>query len=254
MKLNKCTDCNGAGNVPNENAGKQAPCYHCKGTKYLRADGYGTYKSEAALQAAIARRSAKRCWWCEGTGLSRPEDATLRCNTCDGNGSIVVEAHTGDVLPDCIGITDWPPKHLRASLAREMTIVITVANRGSTWNESYLGLGTLVSVTDYGRRWDTLVKAAGVDSQNGVEEGGALAEAMEAFKAELRDELESHMSQWCKFTTREDRVIQDVVVAQVHRNGYTLVTKASGQMRPVLPPAYTPEVLNGPADRHGLGI
>lgn len=235
IKIIDHDQCNGTGTIPSENAGQQRLCTACGGYGRMRVDGE-TYKK------APAHNQGRQCYMCDGKGHLVIPDAYPCYGGCS-NGKIVAEAHVGDVLPDGIGRTASIPRPVMAALAAELTIVVGAANRGGTWNEAHLGLGTLWSTTDYGRTWDRLVKAAQEDI--GTDPRVHLPAVIDAFREEIRADLTRESTQWVKLL-EDDRTITGTVAVQVHRDGYTVISRPSIESgnRAVLPPTYTAELLN----------
>jgi hypothetical protein len=213
ITLGTCDLCAGAGTVPHSSPGETYSCSTCNGHGVAKRAGYG-----------------------DGTGtLTYP--LTLSCYRCD-NGLVIASALPGQA---------WPAdatRHIRyqsgrgeaaKAYAEAVTVVVQAANRAGTWNEAYLGLGSIVSTTDYGRVWDAMVKAAA---------DGTLDSEIETVRGIARKQL-AEGTQWIKLT-REDDTLAEVICITVHRNGY--IVQASGA-RPellALPPTYTSEVLNAP--------
>ena len=116
-----------------------------------------------------------------------------------------------------------------------MTVVVKGENRSGTFNESYLGLGSIVSVTDYGTLFDALVKAAREETMDAE---------LERVRGIARDRIAEGV-QWVKLT-RTDDTLAEFVVITVHRNGYTITAVDAQPERVALPPTYTEAVLNAP--------
>jgi hypothetical protein len=175
------------------------------------------------------------CSYCKGTGsLTYP--LTLPCYRCD-HGVIIASALPGQAWPEGTAHTRYQSGRgaVAQAYADAVTVVVQAQNRAGTWNESYLGLGSIVSVTDYGTVWDAMVKAQREDR---------LTPEIERVRGIARERL-AEGTQWVKLT-REDDTLAEVIVMTVHRNGYT-VTAANARPESVaLPPTYTPEVLNAP--------
>jgi hypothetical protein len=85
-----------------------------------------------------------------------------------------------------------------------------------------------VSVSDYGDAWNANDDAALIRT--------------------IRDRGD-WSAQWCKYVSRETRLLATRLVILVHRDGYKIVSEASldEASRLVLPPTYTAELLNTPA-------
>lgn len=221
IAMGVCASCNGRGREDYPNPGEHK-CYSCNGFKVQPKRG-GSYKTAKGAADGITKRTAWTCFSCRGAGTQvTPPDH--ECYACRGSGTDVVSAAPGDLLPE-----DFDRyRHQSSTAAQEYarTVPIVIRRHGDkvlSWGASYLGLGTVWTSTDYG----------------------------DAFKADdatvtakVREEL-ARGTQWCKFAG-EDRRIADTVLVSVTRNGYTVTTAASAEGRPILPPTYTPEVLNRP--------
>lgn len=235
ITLGTCDRCAGAGTVPHSSPGETYSCSTCNGHGVAKRAGYGGYKTAKTAATALAKGHGRKCSYCDGTGeLTYP--LTTNCYACD-HGRVIVSALPGQAWPE-------DTRHIRyqsgrgeaaKAYAEAVTIVVQAANRAGTWNEAYLGLGSIVSVTDYGTVFDGMVKAAKDDT---------LTAEIERVRGIARERL-MEGCQWVKLT-REDDTLAEVVCITVHRNGY--IVQASGA-RPellALPPTYTEAVLNAP--------
>ena len=90
-----------------------------------------------------------------------------------------------------------------------------------TWGESYLGLGSIWSTTDYGAAWEQ------TDAQ---------------VIARVKESLDTGSLQWTKIMDAE-RTITRRIVVKITRGGYSVIGSADTPM-PALPPTYTTAVLN----------
>lgn len=227
--------CNGTGEVPNPGYPGTHRCAYCEGSGVRKRRGYGGYKTAAGAAKALREKTGLRCSMCNATGQI-PFPATNPC-PCR-HGQVVIEAHVGDVLPELIDITSSIPREVAASLAAELEVALIVEDRPGSWMEAHLGIGTVVSCTDYGDSFD-LLRTDPVVGQ-------------ERMFIRARDEI-ARGTQWCKLARRDTREIVDRVVVTVHRNGWNLITVATleSSLNQVasLPPTYTPEVLNRPVSR-----
>lgn len=244
VRIENHDQCSGTGRIPNDNAGEHRFCHACSGYGVLRADG-GSYKSE---QNALSARSPRTCYICQGKGYQIVADDRPCYGGGCTDGKVVVEAHVGDALPAKIDRTDTIPKPVAAMIAAELDIVVGAQNRGSTWNEAHLGLGSLWSTTDYGRTWDRLVDAAKRDQVDPPVEPrpSELSLTVDSIRQDIREKIATESTQWIKLIDRETRVIVDRVAVMVHRGGYTVVSQPSVDSgnHAMLPPTYTPELLN----------
>jgi hypothetical protein len=99
-----------------------------------------------------------KCGTCNGTGRG-PRGGKRGCKTCAGSGRDWV--NTGRIIDcrACKGTTQVPddrcttiPSEVWEKIPFKYQVVRE--SRSATFNESYLGMGMLYSVIDYGRAWD----------------------------------------------------------------------------------------------------
>lgn len=234
ITLGTCARCAGDGTVPHNNPGGTYECTYCNGSGVRKRAGYGGYKTAATAARALANGHGVKCS-CGNGRLTFPD--TTPCYACD-HGTVVTKALPGQAWP-ADASTHIRYQNGRGEVAKAyaeaVTIVVQAANRAGTWNEAYLGLGSIVSVTDYGTVFGGLVKAA---------KDGELDAEIERVRGVARERL-AEGCQWIKLT-REDGTLAEVVCITVHRNGY--IVQASGARAELLalPPTYTAEVLNAP--------
>lgn len=225
-----CATCNGIGHVAHESYGQTYECSYCDGSGVRKRAGHGGYKTAANAARALASGKGVKCQCDNGR---RPYPATVNCWKCT-DGRVVTKAVPGDTWADL-------PRGLRFKMGGDamadyvdaLEYVVDVQNRQGTWNEAYLGLGSIVSCTDYGRNWGALT--TGDDASR--------AAALAALVDHVRTK-DARSTQWVNFTN-ESGELASVVTIQVHRNGY--VVMAAARRAAALPPAYTDELLNSPA-------
>jgi hypothetical protein len=216
VKIETCETCSGSGAAPHPDAGAPRECWICHGFGWASPRGT-RYKSLAA-----ARRNGRLCKTCDGTGVTVWPDTTP-CYDCSHSGVIVLDAHVGEVLPDSVGRCDHLPGAVAATLAAEWDIVAVREDRGQSWGESYLGLGSIWSCTDYGRSW------AADDSVT---------------LRHVRAELAERGTQWLNVLDPGRRILPTIVV-KITRNGYSVVgADREAAHRASLPPTYTAAVLD----------
>lgn len=226
VTLVDCAQCEGKGIIPHPNPG-EVPCSTCHGFKVVNAQRRG-YANARTAQRGIDTRKAHRCYTCRGKG-TRVNPDTERCWSCHG-GKLVASFAPGDVIPDGITLTDHPTREALSAYADEVRIVIRRhADKTLSVGAALLGLGTVYTAQDYGRAFE-----AGDDV---------------ALTAKVRESLRQH-HQLCKFVDDGTRTVAETVAVDVTPGGYTVTTEASrlGAQRAMLPPTYTPEVLNAPAN------
>ena len=233
ITLGTCETCEGAGRIPHSDPGGTYGCTYCDGSGVRKARGHGGYKTAAGAARALANRTGVKCDCDNGR---RPYPDTINCWHCSA-GVVVVSALPGQAWPEDatsqVRYANGRGEQAKA-YADAVTIVVKGENRAGTWNESFLGLGSIVSVTDYGDVFDGLVKAAREER---------LDAEVERVRGIARERL-AEGTQWVKLT-RPDGTLATHVVMTVHRNGYTV--QAAGTVeRVAVPPTYTPEVLNAP--------
>jgi RecJ-like exonuclease len=216
--IGDCDTCKGEGKIAREDAGETRACFGCNGFGKRKDGGWGgAYKSQE-----MADRHGRTCRSCNGFGTWTAPDAD-NCHHCFYNvGRDVAVAHAGDTLPVTIGHCSSVPRDIATALVSEWDIIPIRVDRGMTWGESYLGLGSIYSVTDYGAAW----------SQTD-------AEVIARVKESLTD---ASSLQWTKIMN-SDRVITRTIAVKITRGGYNVIGSMDTPM-PALPPTYTPAVLN----------
>ena len=215
--LGACGTCQGEGRIARADGGVTTTCTGCNGFGKSKR-GYGTYKTQA-----LADRHGVRCWMCHGVKTYTPP-LTNPCYSCNYNpGQDVAEIHPGDTLPDVIGRCASVPREVAVSLASEWEFVPMRFDRGQTWGEAYLGLGSIWSCTDYGAAWEQ-----------------SDAEVI----ARVRESFDSGSLQWLTIMDSE-RTITPRIVVKITRGGYSVIGSMDNP-RPSLPPTYTDAVLNSP--------
>lgn len=230
VKTATCQTCNGTANVPHPRYGEDRACSFCDGSGIRKRNGYGGYKTAANAAKALANGTGVHCRDCDGSGR-KAYPMTNTCHACT-DGLIVTDAMPGDAWPDDIS-RQVIFSHMRRggpgqAYADAIAYSVQIQDRPGTWNEAYLGMGSIVSVTDYGRAYEEA--AAGSTDR-------ILAEAREAVSS----------TQWVKLTDMEGapRRLATLILVVIHRNGWT-VQAAVPSVPHMLPPTYTPDVLNRP--------
>lgn len=205
-------------------------CWRCTGLKgpdgrtYARAGYHGAYKNTAALKAAVTRGTAVLCGQCAGTGQVCLLPYVKACYSCSGVGAFPVwDPDVDPILPPQTGICDHAPTEFIAAWLESCRIEVVRLDRGQTFNEAYLGLGTLWSTTDYG-------DAARTPDAELI--------------AKVREQMLTSRIQFITITDRETRRVATHLVITVTRNGYAPRVIDKGQTRPLLPPTYTDDALN----------
>lgn len=213
--LGPCDTCKGEGRIAREDAGEVRACFSCNGFRKTRGAYGGAYKTKA-----MADKHGVPCRSCEDGTWTAPDFNP--CYSCHYNpGLDVAVIHPGDTLPDAIGHCSNASREVAEKLAAEWEFIPMRFDRGMTWGESYLGLGSVYSVTDYGAAWQ----------QSDAE-----------VVARVRESLSTDRMQWTKIMDK-DRVITKRIVIKITHGGYSVIGTVDAPM-PMLPPTYTPEVLN----------
>jgi hypothetical protein len=156
----QCSSC--LHDTPGQIAGKQ-PCATCSGT------GKGK------------RGKVGGCQSCHGYQTQPDFDNLVPCPRCQETG-LVAET-----------ITDTIP----SEIVRSLPVVVIREDRRATWNEQYLGLGSLWSTIDYGRSWQ-------------LPDAEVIAQARESMT----------FVQACKVAP--DGILCQALCILLHRQGYTL--------------------------------
>ena len=232
-----CGECKGTQSVPHHAAGTTYSCVYCDGSGVRKARGHGGYRTAAGAAKALRTGTGVRCDSCKGKGeCVRP--ATTRCYSCH-DGLVVTRA-----MPGAAWAADVPRgvrygsmrDEVAAEYSAAVRVVVRAENRAGTWNEAHLGLGSIVSSTDYGRRWDAMVTAARAGTE-------ALEAATEALREEGRQALRG--TQYVKITRADDTLAETILVT-LHRNGYIVQAVNVQRENVSLPPTYTESVLSRP--------
>lgn len=232
-----CTECSGTQRVPHPGAGTTYECIYCAGSGVQKLRGHGGYKTAAGARKALANKTGRVCVDCHGSGQCvRPE--TTRCYSCH-DGLVITRAMPGDAWAADVprGVRYGSMRdEVAAEYSAAVRVVVRAENRPGTWNEAYLGLGSIVSSTDYGRAWDALATAARAGTD-------ALEAAMEALREKGREALRG--TQYVKITRADDTLAETILVT-LHRNGYIVQAVNARAENVALPPTYTEEVLSRP--------
>jgi len=170
----------------------------------------------------------KVCPTCKGTG-NGPRGGKGKCRDCYGG-----KQHDFDnpiVCPTCHGdfkdaaletFTDYCP----TEAVDAMPMIFVVLDRDNTWNEEYLGLGTVYSVTDYGDRWRRAskeIQAVATRRSPGLRD---LEDIAQELMAEARESVgDGGHLQACKITKSYERgdqavVLHDTLVYTLTHTGY----------------------------------
>lgn len=161
LERGECHQCWGAGTVPT-----QIPCPACNGTR------------------RGPRGGRNRCGCYDGTVWDQENRVT--CPGCNGHPEGAREETRYDSLP-------------QGSLAA-IPLYLVRQNRDISWNESYIGMGTIHSLSDYGRAW-------------GMTDGEVLDK--------VHAELETEWVQGCKISDESCNVCSALLVT-LHRGGYSI--------------------------------
>lgn len=166
----------GSNGLPIGKAPSRKPCPTCNGTRRGKRGG---------------RNGCKDCF----TGTVADWDNPITCDCCDGLGKV----------PETM--TSFMRGERKREIIDALPIKLFFADRGSTFNEAYLGLGTVYAMNDYGRAWQRL-EARDDESIND-------------FLSEIRDDLNETTVQGCKIADKDGTLVNHLLVI-VHRNGYSV--------------------------------
>ena len=163
----ECSNCHGEGRKPSA-----LVCDKCKGTGNGPRGGKG------------------QCRKCYGSGHTYTNETRVTCPTCKGINSHACEQATQfDYMPKPV----WESFEFR----------VLRSSRPQTWNEAYLGLGSVFSATDYGRH-----------------------------KNQTNEEIIDHVRktgahQACK-VTRDDGTVANYIAILTSDNGYVVLAVFDG--------------------------
>lgn len=221
-------------------------CWSCKGFT-VRSRGMQPYKTKAIAERMLAARKATPCSTCKMTGYMLRILVWRQCYTCSGVGHLPIYT-PGGILGEQWGRHDTMSKAAAEAFAREVNV--HMAMRSSlTWGEAHMGLGCIYSTTDYGRAFDACKARHVALDREGMDDDAVMEAVFGPFKAEVRAKLADDRIQWSSIIDRETRVMTSDVAITLTRNGYTVKAVGVAQALPLLPPTYTPEVLNRPIGR-----
>lgn len=211
------------------------PCRYCNGVKgpdgrsYARyrnpSDDYPQpYKSASTLKAAVTSGKARVCHRCRGLGVMAWLPVIRACYTCSGRGTRPTwNPDIDPVLPPEVSGNESPTQEFLNGWLRTATVLVVRENRGATWNELHLGLGSLYSLTDYGESW---------------------ASSDEQVLAGVVESLRKSPPSFNKLTDRDTRRMGNLLLIRVTRMGCVPTIGDIKQVQPLLPPTYTEVLLN----------
>ena len=149
----------------------------------------------------------KPCPKCHGTDRTKGGKGKGRCKACFGGK--VVDNQTLVDCERCHGTGkdqatrySYIPKELLANMVRDIPIHIHRSNRRPTFTESYLGLGLIGGVTDYGR-YKSLTDGELVDK--------------------IRAEIVEHRSQCLNYEQKDTGKLLTAAHILCHDQGYSVV-------------------------------
>ena len=169
-----CASCEGFG----KGARYRSNCKTCKGT------GRGP------------RGEKRRCKACYGRGWEYQTDMMLPCPVCKGTGR--VKQSRCDRVP--------------LEIVAKLPIRILIRRGGNTFNESYLGVGCVWSVADYGTAYSLLRRGAELKE---------LSERVAEFQKRIKEQLTQRSTQAIHIST-EDGTLCDFIAVIVNSGGYSL--------------------------------
>lgn len=135
------------------------------------------------------------CQECMGNRKVPDWDTPVDCKCCDGTGE-VPETMTSYINEEC-----------KKEVIDSLPIKLFFAERGMSFNESYLGIGTIFSCSDYGRTWDKLESRS--------------QESIRNFLEQIRKEILESGLQACKIADDDGILINHIVVI-VNQGGYSV--------------------------------
>lgn len=210
------------------------PCWKCHGFGVLKKGGYDGYKSQAMADKGIAKKTATRCNICFRKGSFKYVHVVRDCISCSGVGSKPGWTKGATHVPDEVDVFDYPSSEFWKGWFEEVEMVVITDGKW-TWADAHLGLGGLVSCTDYGSMARVLIN-----------------EGEDAVIAKVREDRSNQSNQMVKAVNKETKQIANLLAIRVTPQGYQLVPvikdgdsiQKADTTRPLLPPTYTDEVLN----------
>ena len=250
-----CVNCEGSGKAWNTRYGnrseieqefeavrniEEGTCSSCKGFGILSRRMHSAYKTETMANRYRGTKAAMKCYSCKGEKVAIYCEVLSECYTCSGTGKKIAYDRNEDVVPAEVNLYDHVPKQFMKDYYAGCDIFLKLGGH-TTWNDANLGLGSLASVTDYGRKTDRFVAL--------TKEHEDVKDAISIFKDEMRAELvekESFTQLINLVIDKEARKIGHQLVVTLKTGGYTIQVAGKEEEGYLLPPTYTPEVLNKP--------
>jgi hypothetical protein len=194
-------------------------CFRCNGFKVVSRNSNQGYKTHRTAETAIATKKARKCDSCLGGGYQRSAQFMRSCYDCNGKGRIP------NWVPGVEWDSEWGSATIRVpndSVFATTIPLIIDRGRTMTWGESFLGLGSVYTLTDYG-------DASRMDDS--------------ALLAKVRKELSGRSPQFTTLLDSNKRMAAALIV-KVSDMGYSLIVPNSDDraMRNALPPTYFPTV------------
>lgn len=204
--------------LENGELGEIKPCFRCNGFRVISRNSNQGYKTLRNAQTAIASKKARKCDSCNGGGYQRSAEFMRSCYDCNGKGRIP------NWVPGAQWDSEWGSATIRIPNDAEFASIPLIVDRGRTmtWGESFLGLGSVYTITDYG-------DASKMDDS--------------VLLAKVRKELAGRNPQFTSLLDSNKRMAAALIV-KVSTMGYSLIVPNSDDaaMRNALPPTYFPTV------------
>ncbi len=217
VAISDCSMCDGTNELPHPSAGETVKCFSCNGFGKIG----GKYSTGYKTQAMANKHGNRRCRTCKGSG-EYTFAMTNSCTRCR-NGKEISEIHPGDVYPDGFSNCDHLTESVAETLVNEWEFVVSRDGNGLSWAESFLGLRSIWSCTDYGTAWKN---------------------SDESLIEHVKDDLRKRGTQYTNVIDKGSNTIVYRIVIRLTVNGYSVISVGSVTNNPVLPPTYTPELMN----------
>ena len=167
----------------------------CYCANYASGPGteFGTKPCEVCHGTGKGKRGKPGgCRECHGLGRNVDMQSRVPCARCKGN-------YKGYGMEDRYSFVPRGP--LMNEILARVPLRLVRQDRAQTFNEAYLGLGSLFSVSDYGRAWETKSDAALLDK--------------------VREEIRTSIVQVTHIVNDEDELPSDFIIV-VQRGGYSV--------------------------------
>lgn len=192
-------------------------CTVCNGYAVISKSSHSRYKSAANAKRMKDAGKSIKCFHCDDNGMTWKIPAVQKCWTCGGSGFKLVFDKDATVIPEVIDIYGYPTQDFRAAWVDNVEIIVNRTVGELSWGESFLGIGSIWSCTDYGEHWEM---------------------TDEEVINDIRSKLASDSYQLISICDKSTRQIAKIVEVKLRNQGYSLIAVGKKYNDHALPPTY----------------